>query len=61
MLWADDKGLFTVDIEKIDNGVCVKIEIVASSVEVESLTWDNMEKVFYAALGKLYINLKMAR
>jgi len=51
-VWADGEGLFTIDLNQIDNGVCDKTEILLSDKKVEGLTWDNQGKILYAAFGK---------
>jgi hypothetical protein len=51
-VWADGEGLFTIDLNQIDNGVCDKTEILRSDKKVEALSWDNQGKMLYAAFGK---------
>jgi hypothetical protein len=49
-VWADGKGLFTIDIGTInDEGFCDKTEIFASNAKVEGIAWDNKGAILYAA------------
>ncbi len=51
-VWADKEGLFTVDINQVNQGTCHKTEIISANTNVEGLTWDNQGKILYAASGK---------
>ncbi len=51
-VWADGEGLFTVDINQIDQETCHKTEIISADTKVEGLTWDIQGHTLYAALGK---------
>ncbi|HDN25496.1 MAG TPA: hypothetical protein ENG03_00060 [Thioploca sp.] len=50
-VWADGEGLFTIDINQIDNGVCEKTEILSYPAKVEGLAWDNDGQVLYGSEG----------
>jgi Leucine-rich repeat (LRR) protein len=51
-VWADGEGLFTIDINKINNGICEKTEIVPHSANVEGLAWSVDGKILYGSEGK---------
>lgn len=50
-VWANGKGLFTIDFNQIQNGVCQKTEIIASKAKVKGFTWNNEGSVLYGATG----------
>jgi len=51
-VWADGEGLFTIDINQIEQDTCAKTEIIATETQVEGLTWDTQGQILYAAAGK---------
>jgi Leucine-rich repeat (LRR) protein len=48
-VWADGEGLYTIDIDDINNNVCAKTERLVSDAKVESMAWDNEGKILYGA------------
>jgi Leucine-rich repeat (LRR) protein len=46
-VWADGEGLFTIDINQINNGVCEKTEIFSYPAKVEGIAWGNEGKRLY--------------
>ncbi|RKZ82016.1 MAG: hypothetical protein DRR19_21340 [Candidatus Parabeggiatoa sp. nov. 1] len=52
-VWADSEGLFTIDINQIDNGVCDKTEIVSHSAKVEGLAWGVEGNILYGSAGNV--------
>ncbi len=50
-VWADGEGLFTINLDQIENGTCEKTEIVGHSAKVEGLAWDNDGQALYGSEG----------
>jgi alpha-tubulin suppressor-like RCC1 family protein len=50
-VWADGQGLFIIDINKINNGICQKTEKVLQSTKVEGLAWGLEGKILYGNEG----------
>jgi Leucine-rich repeat (LRR) protein len=50
-VWADGQGLFMIDINKINHGVCDKTEIVPHAAKVEAIAWDLDGNTLYGASG----------
>ncbi|NJO14453.1 MAG: hypothetical protein HC877_01515 [Thioploca sp.] len=50
-VWADNKGLFIIDINQIEAGTCHKIEVLPHTAKVEGMTWDNEGKILYGSAG----------
>ena len=50
-VWADGEGLYTIDIDNINNNVCAKTERLVSKAKVEGMAWDNEGNILYGAEG----------
>jgi Leucine-rich repeat (LRR) protein len=50
-VWADGEGLYTIDIDDINNNVCAKTERLVSDAQVEGMAWDNEGNILYGAEG----------
>jgi hypothetical protein len=50
-IWAERKGLFTVALDHIQDGVCQTTEIVKARAKVEGMAWNNEGSILYGASG----------
>jgi Leucine-rich repeat (LRR) protein len=48
-VWANGDGLFTIEVDQIENGVCQTTQKIASNAKIEGITWDNQGQKLYGA------------